>query len=58
MTASGAPLVSVVTPCLNAAAYIEQCIRSVKQQDYPNVEHVIVDGKSTDGTLSIIKKHE
>ena len=58
MTASDAPLVSVVTPCLNAAAYIEQCIRSVKQQDYPNVEHVIVDGKSTDGTLSIIKKHE
>ena len=58
MTASDAPLVSVVTPCLNAAAYIEQCIQSVKQQDYPNLEHVIVDGKSTDGTLSIIKKHE
>jgi len=58
LTERDAPLVSVVTPCLNAAAYIEQCIQSIKKQDYPNVEHVIVDGSSTDDTVSIIKKHE
>lgn len=52
------PLVSVVTPCLNAERYIEQCMESVKAQDYPKVEHVIVDGKSKDSTVSIIRKHE
>ncbi len=58
MANAESPLVTIVTPCLNAEHYIEECIASVRAQSYPRVEHVIVDGKSTDGTLSIIKKHE
>ncbi|WHZ20901.1 MAG: hypothetical protein OJF47_000013 [Nitrospira sp.] len=51
------PLITVVTPCLNGSLFIEEAIRSVLDQDYPNVEHIIVDGGSTDGTLELIKKY-
>jgi len=47
--------VSVVTVCFNAADTIEHTIRSVLAQQYEHVEHVIVDGGSTDGTLDIVK---
>jgi len=51
------PLVSIVTPCYNSVEFIERCIQSVLSQDYPNVEHIIQDGASTDGTLDILKKY-
>lgn len=51
------PLVSIVTIGLNEAEHIEQTIRSVICQTYDHVEHIIIDGGSTDGTLEIIRRY-
>jgi len=50
------PKVIVVTPVLNGEQTIKDCLESVKMQDYPFVEHLCVDGNSSDGTLDIITK--
>lgn len=49
--------VSIVTVCFNSAATIEDTIRSVQAQDYDQVEHVIIDGGSTDGTQAIVGRY-
>jgi len=51
------PLVSIVTPVFNGAKWIESCIKSVLSQDYPKIEHIIIDGGSTDSTLEICQKY-
>ena len=55
---SSQPLVTIVTPCRNSQAYLERTIVSVAEQSYPNVEYIVVDGGSTDGTLDIIRRHD
>jgi len=50
------PLVSIVTPALNAARFIGDTLASVRAQDYPRIEHVVVDGGSSDGTLDRVRE--
>lgn len=51
-------MISVITVCLNAGAFLEQTIQSVLSQTYPRLEYIIIDGGSTDGTVEVIRRHE
>ena len=55
---SAFPRVSIITVTYNSATYLQDCIDSIKNQDYPNIEYIIIDGKSSDGTQAIIRKND
>jgi glycosyltransferase involved in cell wall biosynthesis len=52
------PRITIVTPCLNAAGTLEECLASVRAQGYSDVEHIVVDGGSTDGTLELLREFD
>lgn len=52
------PLVSVITVCLNSEKYLERAIKSVSEQTYPDIEYIIIDGGSTDGSAKIFDKYK
>ena len=50
--------VSIITPSLNQGRFIGETLQSVKDQDYPGIEHIVIDGGSTDGTIDTLRRYE
>ena len=50
--------ISVITVCYNAQSTIGQCVQSVINQDYPHIEYIVIDGSSSDGTVSILERYK
>lgn len=55
--AASLPSISIVTPSLNQAAFLDETISSVVSQGYPDLEYVVIDGGSTDASVSVIERH-
>ena len=54
----GLPKITIVTPSFNHGQFIEQTIKSIIDQEYPNLKYFVIDGGSTDGTVSILEKYD
>jgi glycosyltransferase involved in cell wall biosynthesis len=52
------PLVTVVTAIFNGQSHVAGCLESVLRQDYPNIEHIIMDGGSSDGTVEVLRQYD
>lgn len=55
---SGVPLVTVITAVKNGAGTVKDCIESVLRQDHPNIEHIVLDGGSSDGTVDVLRRYD
>lgn len=53
----GAPLISIILICLNSSKTIEQTLQSIVNLDYPNIELIVIDGASSDGTIAILNRY-
>ena len=51
------PRITIITPVFNNVHFIESCILSILNQNYPNLEYIVIDGGSNDGTLEIIENY-
>ena len=56
MPSAALPKITVVTPCFNSEVTIRETLESVRDQDYKNIEHLVYDGGSKDGTLDILRE--
>ena len=52
------PRISIITPSFNQAQYLTETIESILGQEYPNLEYIVIDGGSMDGTVDIIRRYE
>ncbi|MDB4904552.1 MAG: glycosyltransferase / methyltransferase [Mucilaginibacter sp.] len=52
------PRISIITPSYNQSAYLSETIESIISQNYPNLEYIVIDGGSTDGSIDILKKYD
>jgi glycosyltransferase len=57
MVTSGGPRITVITVCFNSKTHIGEALRSVDAQTWSDIEHIVIDGASTDGTLQILEAH-
>ena len=54
---SDSPIISLITCTKNSGKYLEECLQSIQNQTYKNIQHIIIDGDSTDDTSQIIEKY-